>query len=93
MAKMSENARTVWDYVVANQDKDFTAKDIAEATGLGARSVNGIITQAFQKKGLMVRVEAELQKEDGTHEGVKLIKLTEDGKAFDPDAETATEAE
>lgn len=87
MAKMSENSRKVFDYMVSIGDKNVTANDIATALGLSPKSVNGIITQAFQKKGLMERVPAEIENEDGTHRGVKLIKLTEAGRSLDPDAE------
>lgn len=85
MAKMSEKSRKVFDYMVSIGDKNVTANDIAEALGLSPKSVNGIITQAFQKKGLMERIPAEIENADGTHKAVKLIKLTEEGKAFDPD--------
>ena len=84
---MKENTRIIWDYIVANADKDITAQDIADATGLGVKSVNGIVTSAFQRKGLMERVSAEIECEDGTHKTVKFIRLTEAGLAFDPDAE------
>ncbi len=87
MAKLSENSRKVFDYMISIGDTDVTANDIATALGLAPRSVNGIITQAFQKKGLMERVPAEVENPDGTHRGVKLIKLTAEGKSFDPDAE------
>ena len=46
---LKENSRKVYDYVKANDGKNMTAADIAEATGLEVRSVNGIITSAFQK--------------------------------------------
>lgn len=85
MAKMSENSRKVFDYMVSIGDKHVTANDIAEALALSPRSVNGIITQAFQKKGLMERIPAEIENPDGSHKAVKFIKLTEEGKAFDPD--------
>ena len=71
----------------ASSFRFFTAADIAEATGLEVRSVNGIVTSAFQRKGLMERIPAEIQLEDGTHKAVKFISLTEEGKSFDPDAE------
>lgn len=87
MAKMSENSRKVFDYMMSIGDTDVTANDIAEALGLSPRSVNGIITQAFQKKGFMERIPAEVENPDGTHRSVKLIKLTEAGKQLDPDAE------
>ena len=87
MAKMSENSRKVFDYMMSIGDTDVTANDIATALGLSPKSVNGIITQAFQKKGLMERIPAEMENPDGTHKPIKLIKLTEAGKQLDPDAE------
>ena len=37
-----------------------------------------------------VRIPAEIELEDGTHKAVKILKLTEAGMAFDPNAvETA----
>lgn len=87
---LKENSRKVLDYVKANDGKNMTAADIAEGTGLEVRSVNGIVTSAFQKKGLMVRTPAEIEvEEDGkvTHKAVKFISLTDEGRAFDPDAE------
>ena len=86
MAKMTENSRKVFDYVKSIGDKDVTANDIADALGLTSRQVNGIVTSAFQKKGLMKRVPAEIELPDGTHKPVNLIKLTEAGCEFDPDA-------
>jgi len=86
MAKMSENSRKVFDYVRSIDGRtEVTANDIAEALGLSPKSVNGIITQAFQKKGLMERIPAEIELEDGSHKGVKFIKLTAAGRDFDPD--------
>lgn len=86
---LNENSRKVFDYVKANQGKNFTATDIAEATGLQVRSVNGIVTSAFQRKELMQRTPAEIELADGSHKAVKFISLTEKGMAFDPDAEPA----
>lgn len=86
---LKENSRKVFDYVKAHEGEDFTAKDIAAALDLAVQSVNGIVTSAFQRKGLMERIPAEIENADGTHDKVKLIKLTDAGKAFDPDAELA----
>lgn len=83
---LKENSRKVFDFVKAHDGEDFTAKDIAAELGLAPQSVNGIVTSALQRKGLMERVEAEIEKEDGTHEKVKFVKLTDEGRAFDPDA-------
>ena len=88
MAVLRENSRKVFDYVKSlGPDDHVTAADIAEATGLETKQVNGIVTSAFQRKGLMERVPAEIQLEDGTHKPVKFIKMTAAGMAFDPDAE------
>ena len=86
---LKENSRKVLDYVKANDGTNMTAADIAAGTGLEVKQVNGIVTSAFQKKGLMKRTPAEIQLEDGTHKAVKFISLTEEGKSFDPDAEEA----
>ena len=90
MAALKENSKTVFNYVKAHDGEDFTAKDIAEATGLNVRQVNGIVTSAFQKKELMYREEAEIQVEDGSHAKVKCIRLTDAGRAFDPEAPVET---
>jgi len=91
MAKLSENSKIVYEYVKANGAKNITAKDIAEGTGLPIRSVNGIVTSAFQRKGLMARTEAEVELADGTHDKVKFITLTDEGKAFDPESQDDAE--
>ena len=93
---LKENSKIVYDWVKAHDGEDFTAQDIADATGLNVRSVNGIITSAFQRHKnkdkvevpLMVRVPAEIQDpETGLHKAIKLIQLTDEGRAFDPAAE------
>lgn len=86
MAALKENSRKVFDYVKGNDGEKMTAADIAAATGFEVRSVNGIVTSAFQRKGLMERIPAEIELEDGTHKAVKFIQLTDAGRAFDPDA-------
>ena len=86
---VSANSKKVYEYVKSVGDENITANDIAEATGLEVRSVNGIVTSAFQKKGLMERIPAEIELEDGTHKTVKFIRLTAEGRAFDPDAPDA----
>ena len=93
---LKENSRTVYDFVKAHDGQDFTAQDIADATGLSVRSVNGIVTSAFQRHKdkdknevpLMVRVPAEVKDpETGLHKPIKFIQLTDAGRDFDPDAE------
>ena len=82
------NSKKVYEYVKENEGTNITATDIAEGTGLEVKQVNGIVTSAFQKKGLMERIPAEQEQPDGTHKAVKIIKLTEAGMAFDPEAVT-----
>lgn len=88
---LKENSLKVLEFVKANDGKNMTAADIAEGTGLEVRSVNGIVTSAFQKKGLMVRTPAEIEVKDEegkvSHKTVKFISLTDEGRAFDPSAE------
>lgn len=93
---MTENSKLVFNFVKTHDGQDFTAADIAEATGLGVKSVNGIVTSAFcrhkdadkNEVPLMVRVPAEIEDpETGLHKAVKFIQLTDEGRAFDIDAE------
>ena len=83
---LKPNSKAVYEFVKANDGKNITAADIAEGTGLEVRSINGIVTSAFQRKGLMERIAAEVELEDGSHKAVKFIRLTDAGKSFDPDA-------
>ena len=93
---LKENSKVVYDSVKAHDHEDFTAQDIADATGLSVRSVNGIVTSAFQRHKdkdknevpLMIRVPAEIEDpETGLHKAIKFIQLTDAGREFDPDAE------
>ena len=93
---LKENSKVVYDYVKAHDGENFTAQDIADATGLSVRSVNGIVTSAFQRHKdkdkneipLMVRVPAEIEDAaTGLHKAVKFIQLTDAGRAFDPEEE------
>ena len=93
---LKENSKIVYDFVKAHDGEDFTAQDIADATGLSVRSVNGIVTSAFQRHKdkdknevpLMVRVPAEIQDpETGLHKAIKFIQLTDAGRECNPDEE------
>lgn len=90
---LKENSRKVLDYVRSMRGENITAADIADATGLETKQVNGIVTSAFQKKGLMKRTPAEIELEDGTHKAVKFISETEEGMAYDPDGPEEQKAE
>ena len=90
MATLKPNTIAVIEYLKEVHGKDVTAADVAEALGMEKRSVDGIFTSAVQRKGLGIRVPAEIELEDGTHKGVKLLKLTTAGLNFDT---TATDAE
>ena len=86
---MKENSKKVLNYLKSINGANVTAADVAEATGLEKRSVDGIFTSALQRKGYGVRVPAAVELEDGTHKAVKFLQLTPAGMSFDPDAEDA----
>lgn len=86
MAALKENSKNIFNYVKEHEDENITAQDIADALGLGVKQVNGSVTSAFQRKNLMERIEAERTLEDGTHAKVKFIRLTDLGRAFDPES-------
>ena len=82
---MSENTLNVINYLKGLNGADVTANDVAEALGLTGRQVNGIFTGGIQRKELGIREDAEIVLEDGTHKAVKFLKLTDAGKAFEPE--------
>lgn len=90
---MKQNSIDVFNYVKDHADQNVTANDIAEELGLSPRSVNAIITSVFTRHKdedkniipLMERVQAEILDSDtGLHKPVKFIKLTDEGRAFEP---------
>ena len=83
---MKENSKKVLNYLKEIAGENVTAADVAAALGLEKRSVDGIFTSALARKGLGVRIPAEIELEDGTHKQVKFLSLTPAGMSFDPDA-------
>lgn len=73
---LSEKAQTILAHLQANIGTDETFVEVAEATGLEARSVNGTVT-GLAKRGLVERVEVE-------NFDKKVIRLTDAGRTFDP---------
>jgi hypothetical protein len=86
MATLTTHSKTIFNYVRDNKDVDFTTADIAEATGLPKRTVDGCVTALQHRYDLVERVEAEEETEDGKHKTIKLVKLTAKGETFDPEA-------
>lgn len=84
---MKENSKKVLNYLKQINGEDVTAADVAEVLGIEKKSVDGIFTSAIQRKGLGVRVPAEVLLEDGTHKAVKFLKLTDAGMEFDPEVD------
>lgn len=88
---MKENSVKVLNYLKGKNGVDLTSADVAEALDLSKRTVDGIFTSAIQRKGLGIRVPAEIELEDGSHQAVKFLQLTEEGMAYDPSAEEDAE--
>lgn len=86
MAALKENSKNIFYYVKEHEAEGITAQNIADALGLGVKQVNGSVTSAFCRKGLMERVEKEVALEDGSHQKIKEIHLTDLGRAFDPES-------
>ncbi len=84
---MKENSKNVLNYLKGINGENVTSGDVAEALGLEKRQVDGIFTSAIQRKGLGIRVPAEVELEDGTHKAVKFLQLTDAVMSFDPDAD------
>ncbi len=84
---MKENSVKVLNYLKEINGSNVTSGDVADALGLEKRQVDGIFTSAIQRKGLGIRVPAEVELDDDTHKAVKFLKLTDAGMAFDPASE------
>ena len=70
---MKENSAKVLNYLKEVNGEKVTSADVAEVLGLEKRQVDGIFTSAIQRKGLGIRVPAEVELEDGTHKTMKLL--------------------
>lgn len=84
---MKENSRKVFDYLKGANGANVTAADVAAALNLEKKTVDGCFTSAIQRKGLGIRVPAEVELDDGTHAQVKFLRLTDEGMSYDPDAD------
>ena len=76
---LKENSLTIFNYVQDHKDEDITAADIAEATGIPVKSVNGCITAMARHHEIMYREEVAV-----TGGKVKYIRLTDKGLNYDP---------
>lgn len=83
MAQLTDKSKNLMNYLQANQGKDLTSQDVANALGIEKRSVDGTFT-SLQKKELGYREETERTNADGTHDKVKYLRLTEKGASIDP---------
>lgn len=88
---LKDNTRAVWQYLKDNNGSNMTLDDIAAATGLTAKQVNGCVVGlqrvTDKKPAYAFRTPAKIQLADGTTKEVKFIALTEEGLALNPDAE------
>lgn len=78
-AMFSDKAKATLEFLQAHVNDDLTSKDIAAALDIEPRSITGVLN-GLQRKGLVERVVVEDQKD-------KLIRLTSEGAAADPNAD------
>ena len=89
---MTEKSKIVFNYIKEHNGEHMVAADVAEALGLSTRVVDGVFTRSIQMRGLGARIPTYIETDDGVKE-VKFLTLTEEGMAYDPDAEDAELAE
>jgi biotin operon repressor len=83
---MTENSRKVFDFLKDNFGEKLTHQGIVAALGVSSAAVSGSVN-GLVKKGYAVRTEETEMDENGKAVTVKYISLTDEGYAFDPDAE------
>lgn len=84
---MKDSTKTVIRYLQSVKGTNVTAAEVAAATGLDKKSVDGAFTMAIVKKSLGVRTPAQKLTDDGTYVDVKYLSLTDAGYDLDLDAE------
>lgn len=90
---VSDKSLVVLDYLKGIGDQNVTAEDIAAALNMTKKSVDGIVTAGLiRNRGLVERIPAEIELEDGTHKNVKFIKATAAGLAYDHESAKAQDA-
>jgi hypothetical protein len=84
---MKDSTRTVFEYLKKMKDKNVTAAEVAVATGLTKKQVDGIFTAAIQRKGFGSRIPAQVKGDDDKYIDVKYLTLSDVGYMVDLDAE------
>ena len=84
---MKDSTKQVFEYLKKMKDKNVTAADVALATGLTKRQVDGIFTAAIQRKGFGDRVPAQVKDADGNYINVKYLTLSDVGCMVDLNAD------
>lgn len=82
MAALKENAIRIMEYLQEHDGEDLAAIDIAAALNIEIKSVNGTLTALDRHRKYIVREEVAV-----TGGKVKYIRLTDEGRAFDPDTD------
>lgn len=83
---MKEASKTVFNFLKDCDGDNVTLHDIATSLNISSKSVNGCLV-GMQKKNLIVREETTIMNDDGKEVVVKYIRLTDEGRTFDPDAD------
>lgn len=83
---MKEASKKVFIFLKDNDGADVTLNSIATSLDMPVRSVNGCLV-GMQKKGLVVREEAQTLDDNGKAVTTKYIRLTTAAATFNPDAE------
>ena len=87
---MTEGSKRVFNFLKDNHDVKLTGHDIAAALDVKINVVTGSVN-GLVKKGYAVCTEAQAVDAEGKAKTVKYISLTEEGMAFDPEAEADAE--
>ncbi len=78
--KMSDKSVQVLEYI-RNGGDGLTHKEIADALGVAAVAVVGVVN-SLVKKGLVVREEAVVEMGEGETKTLKIVKLTDEGRDY-----------
>ena len=79
--KMTDKGVQLLQFLQENDGADMTAAEIAEEMGMQAIAVNGVLN-GLVKKGFAEREEVIVEMPDGKEKEVKIVKMTDEGRAY-----------
>ena len=84
---LTEKQALIHKFLMETDGENFTAYQVADATGIERKSIN-VLVNGLVSKGYCVREEAVVTDDEGKPSTVKYVVLTDEGRNYDEAAAT-----